>query len=216
VNCHQLSAECARRAKLRRANCYAIRSFGFELQGPCSAFTAWRARKRDPKTFPLAAHNQELVLRHMTLVLQHSKSALNTASVSTIASKDLFTSAGKSSASMFCHFKSSRAIVLLQRDTQPGGRDVVAPIELGGRRVVKLRAARAISNATPTLRLVSGSNLGLPKNCVMGNWSSWHNARPMSPIQAAMSVGLTCSITKRYFRPRVSIAHQQSRSSSHP
>jgi len=41
-------------------------------------------------------------------------------------------------------------------------------------------------------------------------------ARPMNSIQAAMSVGLTCSITKRYLRPRVSVAHQQSRSSSHP
>src|SRR6516164_9405742 len=43
-----------------------------------------------------------------------SKSALNAASASTIASKDFFTAAGKSSASMFCHFNSSRAIVLLQ------------------------------------------------------------------------------------------------------
>src|SRR6516164_7893726 len=41
-----------------------------------------------------------------------SKSALNAASASTIASKDFLTSAGKSSASMFCHFSSSRAIVL--------------------------------------------------------------------------------------------------------
>jgi sulfide dehydrogenase [flavocytochrome c] flavoprotein subunit len=48
----------------------AFSSFGFELQGPCSAFTSWRAHIRDPKTFPLAAHNQELVLRHMTFVLQ--------------------------------------------------------------------------------------------------------------------------------------------------
>src|SRR5215469_16458166 len=37
-------------------------SFGFELQGPCSAFTSWSAHIRDPKTFPLAAHSQELVL----------------------------------------------------------------------------------------------------------------------------------------------------------
>ena len=36
-------------------------SFGFELQGPCSAFTSWRARERDPKTFPLAAHNLDAV-----------------------------------------------------------------------------------------------------------------------------------------------------------
>ena len=47
-----------------------IRSFGFEFQGPCSAFTTWRARICDPKTFSLAAHNQELVLRHMTFSLQ--------------------------------------------------------------------------------------------------------------------------------------------------
>src|SRR5262245_54580336 len=52
------------------ANCYCFRSFGFEFQGPCSAFTSWRARKRDPKTFSLAAHNQELVLGHVTFVLQ--------------------------------------------------------------------------------------------------------------------------------------------------
>src|SRR6516162_8646821 len=47
-----------------------FRLFGFELQGRCSAFTSWRARKRDPKTFSLAAHNQGLVLRHMTFGLQ--------------------------------------------------------------------------------------------------------------------------------------------------
>jgi hypothetical protein len=44
-------------------------SFGFEFQGRCSAFTSWRARERDPKTFSLAAHNQELVLGHVTFVL---------------------------------------------------------------------------------------------------------------------------------------------------
>src|SRR5260221_14255439 len=37
-----------------------FRSFGFELQGPCSAFTSWRAHIRNPKTFSLTAHNQEL------------------------------------------------------------------------------------------------------------------------------------------------------------
>src|SRR6476469_6745089 len=47
----------------------AFRSFGFELQGPCSAFNSWRAHERDPKTFSLAAHNQELVLGHVTFVL---------------------------------------------------------------------------------------------------------------------------------------------------
>src|SRR6516165_3998765 len=47
-----------------------FRSFGFEFQGPCSALTSWRARKRDPKTLSLAAHNQELVLGHVTFVLQ--------------------------------------------------------------------------------------------------------------------------------------------------
>ena len=41
---------------------HCIRSFGFELQGRCSAFASWRARKRHPKTFSLAAHNRELVL----------------------------------------------------------------------------------------------------------------------------------------------------------
>jgi hypothetical protein len=67
------------------ANCYLLPSFGFEFQGPCSAFTSWRARKRDPKTFSLAAHNQELVLGHVTFVLQQlPKLALNVASASTI------------------------------------------------------------------------------------------------------------------------------------
>jgi len=47
---------------------HCFRSFGFELQGRCSAFTSWRARKRDPKTFSLAAHNQELVLGHVTFI----------------------------------------------------------------------------------------------------------------------------------------------------
>src|SRR6478672_13443029 len=52
-------------------------SFSFEFQGRCSAFTSWRARERDPKTFSLAAHNQELVLRHMTFVLkQHFQISL--------------------------------------------------------------------------------------------------------------------------------------------
>src|SRR5262245_43414516 len=51
-------------------NCYVSRSFGFEFQGSCSAFTSWRARKRDPKTFSLAAHHQELVVGHVTFVLQ--------------------------------------------------------------------------------------------------------------------------------------------------
>src|SRR6516162_1567501 len=33
-----------------------FRSFGFELQGPCSAFTSWRARIRGPQTLALPAH----------------------------------------------------------------------------------------------------------------------------------------------------------------
>src|SRR5262249_3651918 len=51
-------------------NCDLFPLIGFELQGPCSAFTSWRARKRDAKTFSLAARDQELVLGHMTFVLQ--------------------------------------------------------------------------------------------------------------------------------------------------
>src|SRR6266571_7477536 len=67
---------CKSRSPRRDRSCYffavttCFRSFGFELQGPCSAFTSWRARKRDPKTFSLAAHNQELVLGHVAVVLQ--------------------------------------------------------------------------------------------------------------------------------------------------
>jgi hypothetical protein len=56
------------RAKAVRA--VAGRSFSFEFQGRCSAFTSWRACERYPKTFSLAAHNEELVLRHMTFVLK--------------------------------------------------------------------------------------------------------------------------------------------------
>src|SRR6266567_6448769 len=67
---------CKSRSPRRDRSCYffavttCFRSFGFELQGRCSAFTSWRARKRDPKTFSLAAHNQEFVLGHVTFVLQ--------------------------------------------------------------------------------------------------------------------------------------------------
>ena len=47
------------RAELRRGEIATFfRLFGFELQGRCSAFTSWRARERDPKTFSLATHNQ--------------------------------------------------------------------------------------------------------------------------------------------------------------
>src|SRR5262245_40443762 len=70
----------SRSAKWRRANtdvrpsglssASGTGSFSFELQGPCSALTSWRAHIRNPQTFPLAAHNQELVLRHMTFALQ--------------------------------------------------------------------------------------------------------------------------------------------------
>src|SRR5262245_34176821 len=63
------SSRCSPRGT-QAGRCYCFRSFGFECQGPCSAFTSWRARKRDPKTFALAAHNQELVLGHVTFVLQ--------------------------------------------------------------------------------------------------------------------------------------------------
>jgi hypothetical protein len=52
-----------------------VPSFGFEFQEPWSAFTSWRARIRDPKTFPLAAHNQELVLRHVRARPQACESA---------------------------------------------------------------------------------------------------------------------------------------------
>jgi hypothetical protein len=48
----------------------AFRSFGFELQGPCSAFTSWRARVSYTQAFALPAHNQRLVLRHVGFVLQ--------------------------------------------------------------------------------------------------------------------------------------------------
>src|SRR5215813_6390058 len=83
-----------------------FRSFGFEFQGPCSAFTSWRARKRDPKTFSLPAHNQKLVLGHVTFVLQQLfQISLERGLCFNHRIERLFTAAGKSSASMFCHFK---------------------------------------------------------------------------------------------------------------
>ena len=48
----------------------AFRSFGFELQGPCSAFTSWCARIRYTQALALPAHNQKLVFGHVTFVLQ--------------------------------------------------------------------------------------------------------------------------------------------------
>src|SRR5262249_2930192 len=48
----------------------AFRSLSFELQGPCSAFTSWRARIRYTQALALPAHNQKLVLRHVAFVLQ--------------------------------------------------------------------------------------------------------------------------------------------------
>ena len=63
-------SDLTHRSKKHRYSITSFRLFGFELQGRCSAFTSWRAPKRDPKTFSLAAHNQELVLRHMTFGLQ--------------------------------------------------------------------------------------------------------------------------------------------------
>jgi len=56
----------------------------FEFQEPRSAFTSWRARKRDPKTFSLTAHDQELVLRHANLVTKLHLRGGPTASVPTL------------------------------------------------------------------------------------------------------------------------------------
>src|SRR6266550_4514306 len=118
---------CKSRSPRRDRSCYffavttCFRSFGFELQGRCSAFTSWRARKRDPKTFSLAAHNQEFVLGHVTFVLQQLfQISLERGLCFNHRTKDFFTSAGKSSASMFCHFNSSRAITLLQLGQKKG------------------------------------------------------------------------------------------------
>src|SRR5215471_16574792 len=64
-------------AAKNRNSITSFRLFGFELQGRCSAVTSWRAPKRDPETFSLAAHNQERVVRHMTVGLQQlSQSSL--------------------------------------------------------------------------------------------------------------------------------------------
>src|SRR6516162_5605317 len=64
-------------------------------------FAVFKQPRREPAQFGLVLDDQ-----HGSF----SKLALNVASASTIASKDFLTSAGKSSASMFCHFNSSRAI----------------------------------------------------------------------------------------------------------
>src|SRR5260370_9713183 len=67
------------------------------------------ASERAPTTMRLTAQiNVAIGANARSLSLQKMASA------STIASKDFLTAAGKSSASMFCHFNSSRAIVLLQ------------------------------------------------------------------------------------------------------
>src|SRR5215831_16873002 len=74
-----------------------------------------------PRRFPL-----RLITRNLSsgicpsLFSSFSNSTLNAASASTIASKDFFTAAGKSSASMFCHFNSSFAIVLLHPGRRKG------------------------------------------------------------------------------------------------
>jgi hypothetical protein len=113
------------------ASCF--RSFGFELQGPCSAFTSWRAHIRNPKAFPLAAHNQELVLRHMTFALQQffQISFERSLCLNHRIERFLHRAAGKSSASMFCHFNSPRAIVLLQLGWRKGTRTSVRATTLG-------------------------------------------------------------------------------------
>src|SRR6266436_1964464 len=69
-----LLRECALSSRPPSFGCHQIPpcvpSFGFESQEPWSVFTSRRARKRDPKTFSLTAHNQELVLRHVTLFFE--------------------------------------------------------------------------------------------------------------------------------------------------
>ena len=91
-----------------------FRSFGFELQGPRSAFTSWRARIRYPKMFSLPAHKQKLVLGHVTFLLQqHFQFSLERCLCCNHRIEGLLHIGGQSSASMFCHFNSSRAIVLL-------------------------------------------------------------------------------------------------------
>jgi hypothetical protein len=45
-------------------------SFGFELQGPRSAFTSWRARIGYTQTLSLPAQEQIFVLGHVTFFLQ--------------------------------------------------------------------------------------------------------------------------------------------------
>src|SRR6516225_8879450 len=90
-----------------------------------------------------------------------SKSALNAASASTIASKDFFTSAGKSSASMFCHFNSSRAIVLLQL----GRTEKANPVERQGRgHVPQIRHPDSGSASRHPWRARYSYRLSLPGN----------------------------------------------------
>jgi hypothetical protein len=90
---------------------FCFRSFGFEFQEPCSVFTLGRARKRDPKAFSLAAHNEELVLRHVTLFLQQLfQISLERRLCFNQCIERLPDIGRQSSASMFCHFNSSLAI----------------------------------------------------------------------------------------------------------
>ena len=131
----------------------------------------------------------------MTVVLkQLFQISLECGLCSTIASKDFLTSAGKSSASMFCHFNSSRAIVLLQL----GRTEKANPVERQGtqirdqRRVIPLAhevfipavaarrsSLRVINSSTALLDLKttpgatgrSGLRLTTPSTEIIGAWA---------------------------------------------
>src|SRR6266446_1268027 len=102
-----------RRGELLPASAHLVLNF----RGPAPPSPRGVLAKATPRRFPLRLITRNLSSGMLpSFFSSFSKSALNVASASTIASKDFFTSAGKSSASMFCHFNSSRAIVALQLD----------------------------------------------------------------------------------------------------
>jgi hypothetical protein len=78
-------------------------------------------------------------------------------------SDDFFTAAGKSSASMFCHFNSSRAIVLLQLgQTEKGTQSSVGGMGYVPQLFTQIRDQRRVvpgARAIPTGCRCSGSSL---------------------------------------------------------
>src|SRR5262249_24333109 len=105
-------AECSVKRDLSSASAHFVLNFS----DPAPPSPRGVLANATPRRFPL-----RLITRKLSSGIwpsafnSFSKSVLNVASASTIASKDFFTAAGRSSASMFCHFNSSFAIAVVHR-----------------------------------------------------------------------------------------------------